>query len=77
MRCGYEVPGLILLQAYPYTYSLLRGVTFKVLPLMCYALNPMMLPLLGAILELLLSNSFQCHHHIFLDVFNILKSLSL
>jgi hypothetical protein len=31
MRCGYEVPGMILLQAYLYTYSLLTRVTFKVL----------------------------------------------
>jgi hypothetical protein len=29
MRCGYEVPGMILLQAsYLFAYSLLRGVTF-------------------------------------------------
>jgi len=66
MRCGYEVTGMILLQAYLYTYSLLRGVTFEVLPLSSYALSPMMLPLLETFLEFLLWNSFQCRRHIFL-----------
>jgi hypothetical protein len=37
----------------------------------------MMLQLLETFMELLLWNSFQCHCHIFLDVFNILKSSSL
>jgi len=46
VRCDCEVPGMILLQAYLYTYSLLRGVTFEVLPLSSYALSPMMLPVL-------------------------------
>jgi hypothetical protein len=46
MRCGYEGSGMILLQVYPYTYSLLRGVIFAVLPFSSYALNPTMLPLL-------------------------------
>jgi hypothetical protein len=31
-RCGYEVPRKILLQTYLYTHSLLRGVTFELLP---------------------------------------------
>jgi len=57
---------MILLQAsYLYTYSLLRGVTFEVLPLSSYALNTMMLPLLETFLEFLLWNSFQCRRHIF------------
>jgi hypothetical protein len=77
MKCGYEVPEIILLHAYLYTYSLLKGFTFKVLPLSSYALSQMMPPLLQTFLELLLWNSLQCHHHILLDVFNILKSLSL
>jgi len=64
-RCGYEVPGVILLHAYLYTYSLLRKVTFKVLPLSSYAFIPMMLPLLEIFLELLLWNSFQCHAFFF------------
>jgi len=64
-RCGYEVPGTILLQPYLYTDSLLRGVTFKVLPLSSYVLNPMMLPLLETFLELLLWNSLQYHCHFF------------
>jgi hypothetical protein len=38
MMCGYEVPR----QAYLHTYSLLRGVTFKVLPLSSYAHSPML-----------------------------------
>jgi len=46
IRHGYEVPRMILLQAYPYTYSLLRGVTFKVLPLSSYARSLMMPPML-------------------------------
>jgi hypothetical protein len=46
MRCGYEVPGMILLQAYLFTYSLLRGVTFEVPLLSNYALSPTVLPLL-------------------------------
>jgi hypothetical protein len=33
MRCGYEVPIMMLLQANLYAYSLLVGVTFEVLPL--------------------------------------------
>jgi len=45
-KCGYDVPGMILLQTYLYTYSLLRGVTFKALPLSSYALSPVILPLL-------------------------------
>jgi hypothetical protein len=65
VRCGYAVPRMILLQAYPYTYTLLRQVTFKVLPLSRCALSPTILPLLETFLELLLWNSFQCHHHIF------------
>jgi hypothetical protein len=70
---------MILLQAYLYThtYTLLRGVTFRVLPLSSYALSPTMLPLVETFLELLLWKSFQCHCHISLDVFNILKSSSL
>jgi hypothetical protein len=45
-RCNCGVLGLILLHPYPYTNSLLRGVTFQVLPLSSYALSPTMLPLL-------------------------------
>jgi len=56
---------MILLQAYLYTYSLLRGVTFEELPLISYSLSPMLLPLFGTILGLLLWNSFQCHRHFF------------
>jgi hypothetical protein len=66
MICGYEIPRIILLQAYVYTYRLLRGVTFKVLPLSSYALCSVMLPLLEKFLELLLWSSFLCSHHIFL-----------
>jgi len=53
MRCGDEVPGMILLQACLYTYSSLRVVTFEVLPLNSYAPSPTMLPLLEIFLELL------------------------
>jgi len=56
---------MTLLQAYLYIYSLMRGITFKVLSLSSYALSPMMLQLLETFLELLLWNSFQCHYHIF------------
>jgi len=77
MTCGYEVTGMVLLQAYLYTYNLLRGVTFEVLPLSNYALSPTLLPPVETFLELQLWNSFQCCHHIFLDVFNILKSSSI
>jgi len=45
MRCGYEVVGMILLQPYLYADSLLRGLTFELLPLRSYALSPAMLPL--------------------------------
>jgi len=31
-KCGYKVPGIILLQAYLYTYSLPRRITFEVFP---------------------------------------------
>jgi len=62
--CGIEVPSMTSLQAYLYTCSLLRGVTFKVLSLSSYALSPMMLPLLP-FLEFLLWDSFQWHHHFF------------
>jgi hypothetical protein len=74
--CDYEVPGIILLQSYLYAYSLLREVALEILPLIRNALSPTMLPLLEAFLELLLGNVFQCHH-VYLDVFNILKSSSL
>jgi len=49
-RFGYKVPGMILLQAHLYTYSLLRGVTFEVLSFSNYALSPTMLPLLETFL---------------------------
>jgi hypothetical protein len=39
-----EVPGMILLQAHLHIYSLLRGVTFEVLPLSSYELSPTILP---------------------------------
>jgi hypothetical protein len=55
---------MALFQAYLYTYSLLRGVTFEVLPLSSCALSPTMLPLLETFLELLLWSSFQCRRHI-------------
>jgi len=75
--CSYNVTRIISLQTYLYSsYSLLKGVTFKVLPLSSYALSPVMLPLLGTFLKLLLWNSFQSHH-ILLDVFITLKSSSL
>jgi len=60
----------------PVYLQLLRGVTFEILPVSSYSLNPTMLSLLETFLELWW-NSFQCHHHIFLDVFSILKYLSL
>jgi len=63
--CSYEVPGIILLQAYLYTYSLPTGVTFEVTPFRGYEINPAMLPLLETFWELLLWNSFQCRRHIF------------
>jgi hypothetical protein len=62
--CACEVPGMISLQVYLYTYSLLTGVTFEVLPLSSYALSPMMLPLLETLLKNPLWNSFQHHRHI-------------
>jgi hypothetical protein len=61
----------------PAYYSLLRGVTFEVLPLSSYALSPTMLPVLETFLELLLWKGFQRRRHIFLDVLNIPKSSSL
>jgi len=66
-RSGYEVAGMDFIATYlnMYTYSLLRGVSFKVLPLSSYAFSPMRLPLLETLLELLLWNSFKCHCHIF------------
>jgi hypothetical protein len=76
MRCGYEGSRIILLQANLYNYSLLRGVTSKVLELSSYALSSMVLPLIETFLELLLWNSSQCCR-IFLDVFSTLKSSSL
>jgi len=52
--CGVKVPRMIILQAYLFTYGLLREVTFKVLPLSSYELSTMMLPLLETFLEFLL-----------------------
>jgi hypothetical protein len=49
-RCGYEVPGMILLQA---SVPLYLQRTFEVLPLSSYALSPTMLPLLETFLKLL------------------------
>jgi len=45
---------MILLEAYLYTYSLLRGVIFEVLPLRSYAQGSTMFPLLDTLLKLLL-----------------------
>jgi len=39
-RYGYEVRGMNLLQAYLYTYSLLRGIAFQVLLLSSCPLSP-------------------------------------
>jgi hypothetical protein len=57
---------MILLHAYLYTYSLLRGVPFEVLPSSSYAPSLTMLPLLETFLELVLWNSFQYRRLIFL-----------
>jgi len=75
--CGSEVPGMILLHSYLYTYNLLWGLTFEALPLSSYALSPKMLPQLETFLEHLLWNSFRVPSSYFFDVFNILKSSSL
>jgi len=77
MTSGYEVPGMVLLQAYLYMHCLLIEVTFKVPLLSSCALSPLMLPLLETFLELLLWNSFQCHHFLFLVIFSIPKFPSL
>jgi hypothetical protein len=61
--------GMISLQADPYTYSLLRGVTFKILPLSSRALSLTMLSLLETFLEFLLCNNFRCHHLFFFFFF--------
>jgi hypothetical protein len=59
VRCGCEVPVIILLLvAYLYIYSLLRGVTFQVLSLSSYTLSTVILSLLETFLELLLWNKF-------------------
>jgi len=79
-RCGYEVTGMIsffLQDSYLYTYSLQRGVTFKVLPLSSYVLSSTMLPLLETFMELLLWKSFLCRRHVSLNVFIVLKFSSL
>jgi len=55
----------LLQDSYPYTHSLLRGVTFEALPLSSCALSPTMLPQLKKVLELMLWNNFQCLRHIF------------
>jgi hypothetical protein len=53
-RRGYEVQGMILLQAsYLYTDSLLIAVTFEVLPISSYALSQTMLRLLKTLFEFL------------------------
>jgi hypothetical protein len=65
-KCGYEVLGMILLQAYLYTYNLLRWVTFEALPLRSCALSPPMLSLFITFLKHLLWDSFQYHHHFFI-----------
>jgi hypothetical protein len=66
----YEVSGMILLQVYLYTYSLLRRVTFEVLPFSNCALSQTMLSLLETFLERLLWNSFQCHHFFWMSSFS-------
>jgi hypothetical protein len=65
-----------LLQAYFYTHSVLTDFNFEVLPVSSYTLRPSNV-LLETFLELLLWNKVQSRHHIFLDVFNILKYSSL
>jgi len=49
----------------PVYLQITEKVNFEVLSLSSYALGPMMLPLLETFLELVLWNSFQCHHHVF------------
>jgi len=63
--CGYEVSGMVLLQAHLYIHSLNERVTFEVLPLSSCALSPTMLLLLETFLEPLLWNSFRFQCHIF------------
>jgi hypothetical protein len=80
-RCYYEVPGMILLQAYLYAYTLLRGVTFEVLPLNSHALSPSMLPLLETFSGLLLCGIafsaivafFRCLHYA--EIFVLLRQI--
>jgi hypothetical protein len=61
MRCGHEVPGMVLL------YAHWEGLP-SVLPLNCYALSLTMLPLLETSLELLLWNSFKCCHFFWMSL---------
>jgi hypothetical protein len=75
-RSGYEVPGMILLQAYLCTYSSLTGVSFEVITLSSYTLSSTMLPLLETFLEFLLCNSSQYCRDIFYVFNNTLKSSS-
>jgi hypothetical protein len=65
-RCGYEVPGMILLQTYGTCIlkAYWEGSHFKYSPWTAMHLaQRCCLPLLETFLELLLWNSFQCHRH--------------
>jgi len=55
----------------------MREVTFKVIPLKGYTIYLAMLPQLETYMELLCKYNLQHSHHIFLKVFNVLKSLFL
>lgn len=71
MRCVYEVPRIILLQIFLYTYSLVSVATFKVVHLSSHTLSPVMLPLLETFMEHFFQNNLQCCCYIFLSVFNV------
>jgi len=74
-RCSYGVPGMSLLQAYQYTYNLLRGGHLQSTPLSSYTLSPMMLPLLETFPELLLWNSVQSRCNFFFWMFSLSLNL--
>jgi hypothetical protein len=62
---GVAMKFMIFFQVYPHAFSLLRVVTFEVLPWSSYAFGPIILPPLETFLQVLLWNTFQCQRHFF------------
>jgi hypothetical protein len=68
---------MTLLQMFLYTYSLIRGITLRVIRFNRHTISQAVLPLLEKLMELVYQNNLQRFHPIFSNIPDVLKSLSI